>query len=81
MPSLTTCRGCAERIDGDAELAFDGFYYHPTCLNGDAVARQTARDREEIALRLASPKRPGHVDAADVNHLPLFVAANEPTFL
>jgi hypothetical protein len=35
----------------------------------------------ELELRLRSPKRPGHVDAADANHLPLFVAANEPRMI
>lgn len=52
----------------------------------DAVApHDAAKAREIIALRLASPKR---ADAgkpieqqADVAHLPLFVAANEPKFI
>jgi hypothetical protein len=45
----------------------------------------TERERIEIELRLKSPKRAdagkppaGQRDAA---HLPLFIAANEPTFL
>lgn len=43
--------------------------------------RDIELERIEIAARLRSPKRPGHVDAADVNHLPLFIAANEPRML
>jgi hypothetical protein len=43
--------------------------------------RTSDRHRQEIELRLKSPKRPGAVTAEDVNHLPLFVAANEPSLL
>lgn len=43
------------------------------------------RERQEIALRLASPKR-ANAGAAieqqqDAAHLPLFVHANEPKFI
>jgi hypothetical protein len=48
----------------------------------EAEAPRNERDRETVALRLASPKRAGPgqllVDQADAAHLPLFVAANEP---
>ena len=47
--------------------------------------RLPAGDQELLNLRAASPKRaePNRVVASqsDANHLPLFVAANEPTFL
>lgn len=36
------------------------------------------RDAQLIALRLASPMRPGARAIEDVNHTPLFIAANEP---
>lgn len=50
-----------------------------------ALTAANDRERTEIALRLKSPKRhdAGKAPAAqrDVNHLPLFVAANEPVLL
>jgi hypothetical protein len=50
-----------------------------------ARGQANERDRQEIALRAKAPKRadPGRVIAAqaDAGHLPLFVAANEPTLL
>lgn len=57
----------AARIAADLEDALNGLH--------QAI---TERDRQEIELRLKSPKRPGHIDAKDAAHLPLFVAANEP---
>ncbi len=51
----------------------------------DASAARMAAERERqlIALRLASPKRAAAgaivADRADAAHLPLFIAANEPT--
>ena len=82
----TICRSCDRAIAGDAALDERQFFHHPDCL---APARHTGRwcadDRQRIALTLASPKRadPGRVvvDQADVAHLPLFVAANEPRLL
>lgn len=32
-------------------------------------------------MRQRSPLKPGAIDPKDVNHLPLFVAANEPRLL
>lgn len=42
--------------------------------------RDTERERIEIALRLEAPKR-SPVAQADVDHTPLFVAANEPRMI
>lgn len=51
-------------------------------LDGPTQRPATERERLEIALRLASPKRAnsGRIAAsqADAGHLPLFVSANEP---
>lgn len=44
------------------------------------VKRDTERERAEIELRLSSPKR-STTDQADAAHLPLFIAANEPSLL
>jgi hypothetical protein len=41
----------------------------------------TERDRKLAQLGAASPLRSKGQPVADVGHLPLFVAANEPTFL
>lgn len=58
---------------------------YPPCATTDApitAPRDTNRQRLEIALRLASPKRgnPGAILApqADASDCPLFVSANEP---
>jgi hypothetical protein len=42
--------------------------------------RDAGRDRAWTEIRAKSPLRP-RKDQEDHNHLPLFVAANEPTFL
>ena len=54
------------------------------CRNDHGLDRMRSdRDRELLALKLASPMRSsaGCVveDQADAGHLPLFVAASEPT--
>lgn len=56
------------------------------CLADVAEQRPaTDRERQLIALRLASPHRAaqGHflTDQADAGHLPLFAAANEPRMI
>lgn len=58
----------------------------PLNRNDAGAARMAAeRERQRIALRLASPKRADAgaivVDQADAGHLPLFIAANEPVLL
>lgn len=50
-------------------------------LSDQPKPRDLERERAEIEARIRSPKRPGNVAAADVNHLPLFIAANEPNLL
>lgn len=53
--------------------------------DGRAYAHTSERERQEIALRLASPKRAEAgaeiVPQADAAHLPLFVQANEPKLI
>lgn len=50
-----------------------------------SLGTATDRQRQELQLRAASPKRadPGRVvvDQQDAGHLPLFIAANEPRLL
>jgi hypothetical protein len=82
-PWVSTCGTCSERIEGNPPRPGDtpGIYDERGCRHEHCAPRDLERERTEIAARLSSPKRPGHVDAADVNHLPLFVAANEPRLL
>jgi hypothetical protein len=79
---VSTCGVCGERIEGNPPRPTDskGIYDEAGCRHASCM-RTSDRHRQEIELRLKSPKRPGAVDAQDVNHLPLFVAANEPTLL
>ena len=65
----------------------DRLKWCPNCLGEHFAPLSACNDREriELELRLKSPKR---ADAGkppsgqrDVNHLPLFIAANEPRFL
>lgn len=63
-----------------------GICESPLNRNDAGAARMAAdRDRQRIALRLTSPMRanPGRTIAsqADAGHLPLFIAATEPTLL
>ncbi len=81
---VSSCRGCRRIIDGDAVLCAAGHTHHPRCLDPRSQhGRITERDRQTVALLLASPKRADPraivADQADAAHLPLFVAANEPT--
>jgi hypothetical protein len=50
-----------------------------------ALRPPTERERQLIALRLASPKRADAArivsDQQDAGHLPLFIAADEPPLL
>jgi hypothetical protein len=88
MPSLTTCRACGERICGEPRqladeeplLSSDGFYRHVGCSTDQRALAQHERDRQIMELRLRSRMSP-RADQDDAAHLPLFVAANEPTFL
>lgn len=46
--------------------------------DGGAARMKAERDRQILSLRFASPARAA-ASQADAAHLPLFVAANEPT--
>ncbi|HEV2747738.1 MAG TPA: hypothetical protein VGW34_10635 [Allosphingosinicella sp.] len=63
-------------------LGYDDAAIAAAANDNAARTRAAERERELIALRLASPKRAGGgrplVGQADAAHLPLFVAADEP---
>lgn len=71
---MSSTRRLAACLDASADALF-----------APAPRPTTDRDRQLIALRLASPHRAGSgrtiVGQADAAHLALFVCANEPTLI